>query len=228
MSRFRSAAVQHGEMAAARAARALSALHIGFWGEVSNYNPTTGAIQVAYSHTADLPTTTQWIPLGHQFGCKGYGDQWYPEVGAQVLLLQLSPRGDDLVALVFGFNAEDAPPKPDLKPGERFINDRNGSSLYWSQDGPEQDDGQQGLRAHGAGYASLTSGNGGPTEVGDENLDPTEQAGWRNKDWVAGVQWAWTQLAAQIAATCQAGSGADIGPCPTPPNFGSQKVRIAD
>lgn len=224
MSDLRHAAIQLEDTLAARSQRANPPMIMGWRGTVVGYNPDNHTVQVEYYHASDQPTHTQWMQLVVMSAAGGAGEGWGVENGAQVLVLELDPRGDDVVAIGFTYNEIDK--ALGVPPSERHTIDKRGSYYKLTADGAEEGDGQGGAKLYGAGYTFV--GSGGATEVGAQNLDETQQASLRFTDIAAYHDWLTTTFLPAWAALLQGGSGAPPPPAMDPPSLGSQTVRIAD
>jgi hypothetical protein len=221
---LRHAATQLEGSIAAKAVQANPMMIMGWRGTVLGYNPDNHTVQVEYFHASDQPTRTQWMQIATGSAAGGAGEGWGPEIGAQVLVVELDPRGDDVVAIGFTFNEIDK--ALGIPASERHTVDKRGSYYKLTADGAEDGDGQGGAKVFGAGYAFV--GSGGTTEIGAQNLDQVDQADIRFTDIRAYHEWLQSTFLPQWAALLQGGSGAPPPPPLDPPNIGSQTVRVAD
>lgn len=206
---------------ARRSATANPRAYVGFPGTVKSYDPATNTVVVYYSHVDDQQTETPAIPLYTPFAGNGYGMQGGVEEGTPVTVLQLNPDGDDVVAMACSYN--EANPAPGAPATEHWTTDKRGSSVKLTADGNTDGDGQGGAKLVGAGYASVVA----PLfEAGAENLDPIPRAAAANADIQAYHSWLVSTILTPLAAILQGGEGVPLPPG-TPPNLGSQTVRVA-
>jgi hypothetical protein len=159
---IRLSTVEFGEMNAARALQSNPMMMRGWRGQVIGYNPSNHTVQVEYFHASDQPTRTQWMSLVVPSAVAGHGEGWGVENGAQVLVLELDPAGDDVVAIGFTYNEVDK--ALGIPPSERWIVDKRGSSIKLTADGPEDGDGQGAVKVTAQAYAS-TQTDGGLSHV---------------------------------------------------------------
>jgi len=205
-------------------------LHIG---ELKAWNPANNTVDVYLPHVdgANSPTT-QTFPMPLMTGITGpnYGDQVGPDTSGtqplQVVVACGSPDGDDYVALGFLYTANQQPPGAPAT--ELWRVDKRGSSLKLTVDGKTVGDGAGGAKLLGDGYASVVAPL---TELGAQNLDPSEDAVIRKTDLdaalsalTAHVQTALNTLAGEV----QGGSGVSSPSIVATTSTGSSIVKAAN
>lgn len=92
------------------------------FGDLLGYDPSTMRVKVQIQNHFDpngalIATETVWMPLVTPFLGRGYGEQFSPPPGAQVLVLR-SADGDQWVAIGFTSNINAQPPNPSIATGE--------------------------------------------------------------------------------------------------------------
>jgi len=92
------------------------------YGDVVSYDPVKHMVRVQIDNAFDVQGAMQksepvTMPLLTPFIGNGYGMQWSPEAGTQVLILQ-SRDGDQPVALAFASTVNSVPPNPSILTGE--------------------------------------------------------------------------------------------------------------
>lgn len=133
------------------------------YGDVVSYDPVRHMVRVQIDNAFDVQNAMQksepvTMPLLTPFIGNGYGMQWSPEPGTQVLILQ-SREGDQPVALAFASTVNSVPPNPNILTGEWEVTNKATPAV------------------------KVRSANDGTIQVGNiSTITGISNAGMRNKD----------------------------------------------
>jgi len=117
------------------------------FGHIASYDPKVHRVRLLLPAVRDEDgnaVLTPWMPLGSQWAGAGFGIQVAPKGGAtlknptageQCLIARIDRSQGFGAVLLMGFNQVNAPPFPDLAPGELGAKHESGSTLKFTKDG---------------------------------------------------------------------------------------------
>ena len=115
---------------------------------IASYDPRTHYVRCLIPSIIN-PTTnemrlTGWLPFFTPMMGPGWGFQYAPfggatqenyQAGEQVHLIVVDHEDGSYECMAYTWNAVQRVPNPNIKPGELFISDPKGNTIYWQNDG---------------------------------------------------------------------------------------------